>query len=88
MVLMPGTYEVRLVETASELNVVEILDSNGVHLLTMEMTIPVERPEEPAGIRQSLLKSEFPEHPRQSRIGSTPGIRTAMSSFTRTRVPT
>jgi hypothetical protein len=63
MVLIPGTYEFRLLETTSDLNVVEILDSNGVHLLTTEMTIPVERPAEASGHTAVTFEKRLPGAP-------------------------
>lgn len=49
MVLMPGTYEFRILETRSDSNIVEILDGDGVHVLTTAITIPVARPVNASG---------------------------------------
>ena len=44
MVLAPGTYEFRIFDVVSDLDHVEILDANGMHVITL-LTIPVSRPE-------------------------------------------
>jgi hypothetical protein len=45
VVLAPGTYEFRIFATNSDLNHVEILSGDGMHLITSVMTIPVTRSE-------------------------------------------
>lgn len=63
MVLAPGTYEFRLLETNSDVNLVEILDSDGMHLLTTVMTIAVERPVGTSGHTAVTFEKRVPGAP-------------------------